>query len=1058
VRVAAPIEVAALILEIVAEATGYPAETLAPEMDLEADLGIDSIKRVEILSMVSRRVPGAPSVDPEKLSSLRTLRDVAAFVERAGPPVPVAALTPAAAPSTDSRGVLLSTVAELTGYPIETLQLSMDLEADLGIDSIKRVEILSLLSRRIPGAPSVNPEKLSALKTLDQVLAFVQAAAPREASAPELVKPPVAGQRPDAAATVLATVSELTGYPVETLNESMDLEADLGIDSIKRVEILSLLSRKLPGAPSVDPEKLSGLRTLKQVTAFVGGGVAAAPMVAPKVITPVVQPQRTVARVTRRVVVPVRAKPPTSARALPEGRALITTADAELAKAIAKLVERSGRQAQLIDRVVEVSGPVAALILTAPHASGWADGELQLKEVLRAARAAGPALRAAPGAAVLAVSRRDGALGFGRGAQAHPLAGALNGLVKTLALEWPDVRCRTLDLSAQWSLDEAAQVAMDELEHDGPSELGIGPAGRVTLASRELPERTGELPLGAGDVVIVTGGARGVTADCARSLAEASGATLLLLGRSAAPAEEASWLSAATDEAAIKKLLLERAAPGSRPTPRQLATSAREILAARDIRTTLASAAAAGVTVRYRQVDVRDEAAVKLAVDDARATLGPIRAVVHGAGVLRDKRIEDKRDDDFAQVLDPKLAGLRAILEATRSDELRAIALFASVSGRFGRKGQTDYALANQGLVSIALNESARRPDCRVVALDWGPWAGGMVTPALEAAFTAEGVGLIPLETGAKLFVDELRGDAGGAVEVVIGAGFGDSEEAGWSLSRAVRVERSWPVLADHRLSGREVLPLALTIEWFAQAARQVADGSTSIELDDVRVLRGVTLETDREELGVWTGRPEARGDLSVVPVELRNRKDVVHVRAQIVLGAASAGERLRAPSSTPFTTPVSELYASQLFHGPSLWALRSIESLGEDGMAFTVKTHATSERMIPGPAQAWTVDPLCLDGVFQALIVWARAIRGAPSLPSRVGAVKIFGAFAPGDAKAVVRVRSIEGSIVTSDIELFDASGALAVRIDGYECTVSGSLNKAFAADPQLLHPTTLA
>ena len=166
---------------LVAQATGYPEETLSLDMGMEADLGIDSIKRVEILSMLSKRVPGAPSVNPEKLGGLRTLKDVADFIGSARADASPMAAGPRTASSNgvshgpcptaiDRRSVLLEVVAQLTGYPLETLALEMEMEADLGIDSIKRVEILSMLSKRIPGAPSVNPEKLSKLRTLEQVL------------------------------------------------------------------------------------------------------------------------------------------------------------------------------------------------------------------------------------------------------------------------------------------------------------------------------------------------------------------------------------------------------------------------------------------------------------------------------------------------------------------------------------------------------------------------------------------------------------------------------------------------------------------------------------------------------------------------------------------------------------------------------------------------------------------------------------------------------------------------------------------------------------------------
>ena len=58
--------------------------------------------------------------------------------------------------------------------------------------------------------------------------------------------------------------------------------------------------------------------------------------------------------------------------------------------------------------------------------------------------------------------------------------------------------------------------------------------------------------------------------------------------------------------------------------------------------------------------------------------------------------------------------------------------MFSSSTGRFGRIGQVDYAVANEVLNKIADQQAESRPDCRVLSLNWGPWDGGMVTPALK--------------------------------------------------------------------------------------------------------------------------------------------------------------------------------------------------------------------------------------------------------------------------------------------------------------------------------------
>jgi len=1010
------------------------------------------------------------------------------------PPVVAAPVVPSSGGAASGEPVdivplLLAVVAQATGYPEETLSLEMGMEADLGIDSIKRVEILSMLSKRIPGAPSVNPEKLGALRTLQDVATFIGGArgaptAGHERKTNGATAPQAAPARStvDVRGVLLEVVSQLTGYPLETLSLEMDMEADLGIDSIKRVEILSMLTKRVPGAPSVNPEKLSKLRTLEQVLRFVDerGDPAPAPVpvasnghgAEPVVAGPSAEAVR--ASLHRRAVVPVAAPPATGgASPLPDGPVLITADDSGLAEALARRFVALGRSARVLRTAADATGPVGTLVLLAPDGARWTEAcEARLKAALGLARDLGPRLRESGvrvgGQALLVtVSRRDGAFGCAaRAPRWNPLQGGLAGLAKTAAHEWPEVRCRAVDVASAWSIDVAAHAVVAELSNHGPREVGLGPAGRVTLALREeqalpLPHR-----FHRGGVVVVTGGARGVTADCARALALRTGVSLALLGRSAVPTEEPTWLRAATTEADVKRACLEHAPAGERPTPKALGEACRAILGAREIRASLQALEAVGVRAVYRSVDVRDAGGVAAALAHVRASLGPIEGVIHGAGVVRDRRIEDKRDEDFDEVLGPKLAGLRALLDATRGDDLRCLVLFASATGRFGRRGQSDYAVANQALVSIARSEAAERPGCRVVALDWGPWEGGMVTPALRKEFEREGVPLIPLAAGAAAMCDEALSLPGGPSEVVLGAGFGSEEPAAWSLASEWRLDASLlPVLRDHGLAGKAVLPLAVTLDWFAAAATSIS-GRPVVALDDVRVFRGVTVGAEPCDVSVWAGAPEAAvvdpaGEdheaRSRFQVELRSGPDNVHVRASVTVGpplsspvAARAPEGLRS-----FRTPIDRVYAEQLFHGPTLEAIEAIESMGEAGMVLRLRAHATSERLLGGVALPWAVDPLVLDGVFQAMIVWSRAHVGAPSLPSGVASLRLFAPIPETGVRAVVTVQAIEGMVVSSDVDLLDDAGRPVARLLGVLCTASPTLQRAFS--PEAPAATTL-
>ncbi len=178
------------------------------------------------------------------------------------------------------QGVLLEVIAEKTGYPADMLEMGMTLDADLGIDSIKRVEILSALQERLPEAPAVKPEHLGSLHTLGRHCRLPRgrcehSSSPRDHSAHVKkngsATPPKAGQAVEQVQVVLLEViSEKTGYPVDMLEMSMTLDADLGIDSIKRVEILSALQERLPEAPAVKPEHLGSLHTLGDIALVPG--------------------------------------------------------------------------------------------------------------------------------------------------------------------------------------------------------------------------------------------------------------------------------------------------------------------------------------------------------------------------------------------------------------------------------------------------------------------------------------------------------------------------------------------------------------------------------------------------------------------------------------------------------------------------------------------------------------------------------------------------------------------------------------------------------------------
>jgi NAD(P)-dependent dehydrogenase (short-subunit alcohol dehydrogenase family) len=354
----------------------------------------------------------------------------------------------------------------------------------------------------------------------------------------------------------------------------------------------------------------------------------------------------------------------------------------------------------------------------------------------------------------------------------EPVGAAAHGLVKTFDRELPAVRCRVVDVAAD---DDPLTVATQLLAELGDAEAPVEVAyvaGRrcgVELAALALPDDhaasgTGEgngqghrpsTPatgpvLGPDSVLLITGGARGIGARSALALARRFGCRIELVGRTPEPAadgsDEAPDLVAAPDAVALRQALVARA---DGRTPGEIEAETQRVLVAREVRRTLAELRRHASAVGYHAVDVSDPEAVESLLSDLRSRCGRLDGVVHAAGVLEDKLIRHKTADSFARVFATKVAAARLLADGV--DDGGFVVLFASVSGVFGNAGQVDYAAANSVLDALARSHPGR-----VVAVDWGPWRAGMVTPELAREYHRRGIGLIDPDEGVEALLAEL--------------------------------------------------------------------------------------------------------------------------------------------------------------------------------------------------------------------------------------------------------------------------------------------------------------
>jgi len=177
-----------------------------------------------------------------------------------------------------------------------------------------------------------------------------------------------------------------------------------------------------------------------------------------------------------------------------------------------------------------------------------------------------------------------------------------------------------------------------------------------------------------------------------------------------------------------------------------------------------------GFKVDVRTIDVRSDAEMERLTADIRAKYGPIDAVLHGAGLIEDRLISDKTPESFDRVFDTKAAPIFSLAAHLEANEARTLILFGSIAGRFGNRGQADYAAANEFLNRAAHWFAHERPGTRVICVNWGPWASiGMASDAVNSLFRQRGIEPIETTAGTSLLVAVLH--APDAVEIIAGAG-----------------------------------------------------------------------------------------------------------------------------------------------------------------------------------------------------------------------------------------------------------------------------------------------
>lgn len=356
----------------------------------------------------------------------------------------------------------------------------------------------------------------------------------------------------------------------------------------------------------------------------------------------------------------------------------------------------------------------------------------------------------------------DGKLGF-MGENDHYAYGTFNGIAKTLAIEFGEhANVKLIDFEPNVTAEEMLAITEDELcIRDLWPEIGRTRDGKRWSINGVFDQKIAEenrCPYDPDDVIVVTGGSRGVTSRCILALMEKAPCKLVILGRAAILDEHMDDEESAKipDIKEMKTLIARRfKAAGFNGSFSQIEQKAKAILAQREMLNTFRTLEETGCKVHYYSCDVNDLESLSETIKKIECEVGTIRGVIHGAGLLADCKIWNKDMGRFRAVLDTKFKGLHHILSCVDKECLKFVVAFSSVAGYFGNDGQMDYAAGNEFLDKFAHRFRKKYPNCKTLAINWGAWDGGMMDYIYRKTLTEKGYVLIPMEVGANYFANE---------------------------------------------------------------------------------------------------------------------------------------------------------------------------------------------------------------------------------------------------------------------------------------------------------------
>ncbi|NUM35170.1 MAG: SDR family NAD(P)-dependent oxidoreductase [Candidatus Brocadiae bacterium] len=594
---------------------------------------------------------------------------------------------------------------------------------------------------------------------------------------------------------ILQIFSHITQYPPEMLELEMEMEADLGIDTVKQATILSMIAEKF-GFPRGERLILSNYPTIGHVVEFVmtrfslqnkkDTSSQKSQILETRDASPILRNLPQENNLSRQIITLCEESLSSSCNYSLEGKNVLLVGESNMVMTLADLGKQKALTTSFLlrespektlDALRSLSIPEPCDVILDCSTLGKEDSFAKMTEkncqeaFIQSLESRfvfyqhiHKRLEKKP-RHILCLISMDGFWGQELPQSINPILGAIAGFYKGLRKEWKESQTKIIDFSPEYlqNLPECMEIVAQEIQCAGLGvEIAYKKGKRYIIKTQDKPfQAQGKITMPHPQTILVTGGGTGITEEIVSDLAKKEPVNLIILGSTPLPdniSDLASMEKREWEEFQEKKKR-EILSQKEKPTPAMLQKALQQLAKARDIYCNLERWKEAGCKVLYFPCDVRNYDAMKLSLQKAKESFGSIHAILHGAGREASHSLDQKSLQEFQDVFYTKVLGACHLFLLCHREPLKWVCALGSISGRFGNEAQIDYCAANQFLSHWTQLWHALFPQTHAVCFSWSGWKEkGMASrnDYLMESATSRGMGLIEIQEGVSAFWEDM--------------------------------------------------------------------------------------------------------------------------------------------------------------------------------------------------------------------------------------------------------------------------------------------------------------